>query len=268
VNKLTIVKGITRFQLSIICALVGFGFAIPLMIQIRFQAALRGENRALKRQIEQSAGLRSRNEGLSNSISQPDSRLLAEDQFHELLRLRGEVTSLRKQKEDLEKLQPELAADQISNPGKLPLIASPVFIPKESWAFLGYATPDAAFQSAWWAGSTGDSNALLASLTQDRKLELAETGMTGSQMATAMMEEMNNVKGFQILQTEVLADDEVSLTVSFDENDKVRQANPAISTVTMIVIIPPAFHLLILTGVGRRVKLKSLKSIATNSLTH
>jgi hypothetical protein len=198
--------------------------AILLILQYRSQAALLEENRALKKQIEQSTGLQTGTENVSNPVPRPDNRLLSAGQFHELLRLRAEVTSLRKQKKDLEKIKSEAAASPLANQDKPPLATSPAYLPKESWSFRGYATPDAAFQSAWWAGSTGDSNALLSSLSQDRKRELAETGMTESQMAATMMEEMTKVKGFQILQTEILADDEVSLTISFDGTDKLHHA--------------------------------------------
>jgi hypothetical protein len=56
--------------------------------------------------------------------------------------------------------------------------------PKESWAFRGYASPDAALESWTWAMSKGDKAAMLRSLTPEaqKQWEKLLTGKTESQL--------------------------------------------------------------------------------------
>jgi RNA polymerase sigma factor (sigma-70 family) len=94
----TIIKVITmtKFKAGIVSALLVAVVATPLAIQQRTQNRLRAQNESLLGQIEQMTQLEAENARLSNLVGQaqttaPDGRM------DELLRLRGEVGSLRRQ---------------------------------------------------------------------------------------------------------------------------------------------------------------------------
>jgi type II secretory pathway component GspD/PulD (secretin) len=80
-------------------AMVVAGFTIVFLIQHQAQVKLRAENDSLRQQITQ---LQTDNEGLSNRlVTAANSNSLSDEQFNELLRLRGEVTRLRQQQKNL-----------------------------------------------------------------------------------------------------------------------------------------------------------------------
>src|SRR5439155_3866208 len=111
------------------------------------------------------AALPAENDRLSNLLAEArGSQRPATNDLSELLKLRGEVGDLRLQTNDLGRLQSEnqrlksSLATVSTNPENVTLA------PKESWAFVGYAEPESAFQSAFWAMNQGDAKTLLASL--------------------------------------------------------------------------------------------------------
>ncbi len=95
----------TKLQLGLGAILVG-GLAATVAIQHQTESKVREENQALRLQL---AGLTAANESLSNRVAQvTPARPLADDQFRELLRLRGEVGMLREQTNLLGSLQKEV----------------------------------------------------------------------------------------------------------------------------------------------------------------
>ena len=124
------------------------GVGTALMLEHQAQARLREHNRALQQQVEQ---LARQAEGQSNLVTEADAGgSLPEEQFRELLRLRGEVGLLRQQKAEWEKLRAEnrylrsAATSQGSGTASQP---QKDYLPKESLAFAGYADPDSAMHS-------------------------------------------------------------------------------------------------------------------------
>ena len=96
-TTLTLLKlmTMTKLQAGIISAIVVAGVATPLVVQHQAQVKLRLENDWLQQQMTQARG---ENERLSNSIAQAKgAQALSEDQFRELLRLRGEVGLLHRE---------------------------------------------------------------------------------------------------------------------------------------------------------------------------
>src|SRR5207244_2056318 len=138
-----------------------------LVIQHQAQVKLRDENAALRLQSEKVIELAAENERL-NRLAQANSvQSLAQSQSSELLRLRGEVGSLRRQTNELAKVKAEneKARSLAGAPGGTSTLApASIPLPKESWAFVGYANPESALQSAVWAMSQGDPKTFLASL--------------------------------------------------------------------------------------------------------
>ena len=104
--------------LSVLGAGVVAGVAICLAVEHQARLTLGEENKALRQQVDQMAGLVADNERLSNLVAQasraqplPDERVeaqsLSDEQSLELLRLRGEVGALREQSKELETLREE-----------------------------------------------------------------------------------------------------------------------------------------------------------------
>jgi RNA polymerase sigma factor (sigma-70 family) len=106
-------KGNLKF--AIVGAVAVAALTVPLVIQHHSLAKLRVENQALQKQATQRASLWEENQRLSNPVVQATIRLAsAEEQVHELARLRDEVGRLRQQSNDLARA---LAATRQINSG-------------------------------------------------------------------------------------------------------------------------------------------------------
>jgi hypothetical protein len=96
----------TKLKISIVGVVLVAGLATLLVVQQQTQAKLREENESLRQQAGQWPRLSAENERLSNLVAEARSSL-ANDQLHELLRLRGQVGMLRDQTNELRKLREE-----------------------------------------------------------------------------------------------------------------------------------------------------------------
>jgi Domain of unknown function (DUF4878) len=204
------------------------GAAIVWTVQHQAELRLRAENESLQRQLERMAQLETDNERLSNLVEQANSAL-PNAQFTELLKLCGEVGLLRQQTNGLQKLreqnqqlQSALASENNSQnlqatnlPSKMPPLA---VYPKAAWAFAGYATPEAAFQSMNWAAANGDLNALLDGSTPDMQLQVAKgfEKKSESESSDEIKNRMNKNTEVSILKEDVHSDSEVVLTILGD----------------------------------------------------
>lgn len=95
---------LTKLKIGIASVVVAAGVATPLLIQHGTLSNLRDQNQSLQAQLVQAGELAAENERLSNALIQ-SRNTLNDDQRRELLRLRGEVGSLRRQTNDLARLQ-------------------------------------------------------------------------------------------------------------------------------------------------------------------
>ncbi len=130
--------------------------------------------------------------------------------MHELLKLRGEVGTLRLQSNDLVKLQTEnqrLKSILATNDSAV------LTAPKESWAFVGYADPESAFQSAFWSMNQGDSATLLASLAPGGRESQKVRSLLPDSYLKKRKEQFNRVTAFKILDKEFVYKDEAILTI-------------------------------------------------------
>ncbi|MGH7952419.1 MAG: sigma-70 family RNA polymerase sigma factor [Limisphaerales bacterium] len=98
----TLMKIMTATKLKLaVSAIVVAGAATAFVIQHQTQENLRAENELLRQQIAQ---LQADNKSLSNRLATAaDSKSLSDEQFNELLKLRGEVTRLHQQQSILPK---------------------------------------------------------------------------------------------------------------------------------------------------------------------
>jgi Domain of unknown function (DUF4878) len=144
-------------------------------------------------------------------------------QMKEIARLRNEVQQLRKATNEVAKLRQEnekLKDVRKSNapaanptPGK-----QGALVPKENWAFAGYASPESTVQSAIWAVSQGDLKTFLGSLTPEMQEEIKkEWGQKSeAEIAAEGKAETQKTKGYQIQNTQTISPDEVVLSLQMD----------------------------------------------------
>lgn len=98
----------TNLKLVIAGSVVVAGMAIPLTLQYRAQHQLQYENQQLRQRVHDLAAA---NEGLSNRIAQVSAKpTLDPDRERELLKLRGEVGTLRRQVAEANRAQSRPAA--------------------------------------------------------------------------------------------------------------------------------------------------------------
>ena len=150
---------------NILCGSALVGVTVWLALEHQAGLRLREENTNLRQKSGRMAGLAAENERLARLLAETNrSRSLSDGQLRELLRLRGEVGVLREQSKELEALRNEKRqadaslADSLKAQSAAPAgaVATADYWPRDSWAFAGYASPDAALQSSFWAASTGD----------------------------------------------------------------------------------------------------------------
>jgi RNA polymerase sigma factor (sigma-70 family) len=102
------VMTMTKLKLGILGILAVAGVSATLIVQHQSVSRLGEENRLLQQQQGQMAQLAIENDRLSNLLAQANSaQALPRDQLRELLRLRGEVGSLRQQSKEFARLQQE-----------------------------------------------------------------------------------------------------------------------------------------------------------------
>ena len=186
----------------------------------RATAKLRGDNLALREQAAPLAGVEAEHQHLTNALTHASDNSLPEHQLRELLKLRAEVSALRQQTNELAKVQVEnhqLRSGANGLPARNPSQPPPVYLPRESWAFAGYADPDSALQSCLWVWSRGDPKAVMASFTPAHR---ASWGFkTDEEIAAQIARNLSHETGFRILKRESVSDSEFRLTVS-DPNAK------------------------------------------------
>ena len=109
-TAITVLKimNMTTLKLGVMGAIVVGGVVTPLAIQHRSLVEQREENRTLRQQAAQMAGLETENDRLSNLVARANGApSIGDGRLRELLRLRGEVGMLRAQTNQLEALRNE-----------------------------------------------------------------------------------------------------------------------------------------------------------------
>lgn len=87
-------------------------------------------------------------------------------------------------------------------------------ISENSWAFKGYATPEAALQTSLWAMSKGDMKTLTAGYTPEFQAQFMETagnGKSDSQLGAMFTQVAGIIGDFQIDRQETVSSDELIL---------------------------------------------------------
>jgi RNA polymerase sigma factor (sigma-70 family) len=167
INLTTLMKTKTMVLGIVIAA----GAGTPLVLQHQANARLREQIAGLRAHLAQAPPVQPSNE----AIDKTELEQLRRDNA-ELLRLRGEVSNLRRQVAALPKDQKE-AEDRIKatkmvseqEAGKALLAKSPEIpmVPAHQWANAGFATPAAALETLNWSVAHHDTNAFSNALMWD-----------------------------------------------------------------------------------------------------
>lgn len=212
---------------SIVCAILIL-VSSALVLQYRVIAKAHAENRALHKQIEQLAELVKRNQRPTSEVApEIKSQEIPKEQFLELLRLRGEVGVLRRQKVDSQQLQFENQRLLDENRQLKAVRNQPVEpdfqfaergIKKASWTFVGRSEPDATIQSFLWATVQGDISRTLECFTPEAQLALQKksAGTSEAEIARQLREAFAKVKSFYVLENRMISNDEVILSVALE----------------------------------------------------
>jgi RNA polymerase sigma factor (sigma-70 family) len=153
-------------------AIVVAGVATAFLFQHQAQEKLRAENGSLTQQLAQ---LQTDNENLSNQLTTiGDSQKLTDEQFNELLKLRGEVTRLRREKNVL----PDAAQPKTND---LPTVKKITIHLRTKFASL--PTEDLQFLGVEW---TSDAQGGRTGLLTEQQFKIINEALQGASDASVI----------------------------------------------------------------------------------
>lgn len=187
----------------IVAPLLIAGALAVVVLKYQTLVALREQNQALNRKLVELWRLEEDNQRLYGLVAElrpaPPNQLL-----DELARLRGEAGRLRAQKEEWEKLCAENRQLRTElGDGVRPLIN------RDGWTYVGYADPESAFQSTFWAWSSGDPAMVVASMTSAARAGWAN--LSDEEVSARLARTWRLSSGFQILGQKEVSEDEVEI---------------------------------------------------------
>lgn len=217
--------------MKIFMAIVVVALAASLAVQSMRVSKLGAQNDAWQQQL---AAAQAQVEALEQRRPQASAVPTSDEVQTELLRLRNQAAQLKQATNELQKLRAQaqqLQAAQQARSAEVPAAATPTptaasaAVPRESWAFVGYATPEAALQSAIFSMSQGDVQTFMASLSPEeaQRVQKSFESKTPEQVAQEGQREMAKVKSFQVLGREDLGPDRVMLQVYAGGEERVQR---------------------------------------------
>ncbi|HEX4646555.1 MAG TPA: hypothetical protein VH598_13210 [Verrucomicrobiae bacterium] len=227
-------------RFGLISAIIVASIATPWLIQRRAEGSLQKQDESIRAQAARLAQLTAENDGFSNRLAQAKAPPgLSQEEFSELLKLRGEIGQLRQAVAEIKKLRTANQKLQAAKSGKktssdLALANVPTgvdFWPKDQLAFAGYGSPQAALKSAFWAMKGGDMKNMLASMTPEAKAlmekEREKDGKSEADMEAefkSMAESLTSTpSGFRVLGEEAKSDEQVIVTVYAEGDARARK---------------------------------------------
>lgn len=206
-----------------IATLAGVG-----IYEARQAAQLRNQAHALQEQLaplaEQNRQLQLAHSEATNQFAALAIELAkAKTNNQDLLRLRNEVGQLRKQTNLLASAQPS----RITNSGTATANAQSENAPsdmvlRENYEFAGYATPPSAIKSLFWAATSADPQAVLASMSPALKAqtEAEWANKSEAELRTELQKDNNSVSGYRVTDTLIVSDNEVVLSLYLEGRDR------------------------------------------------
>jgi hypothetical protein len=214
--------------MKLLIAVIMAALAAAVVTQTLRVSRLNAQNDALRQQLQAAEAQVAE---VSNRPAQAVAPAPSEEDRSELLRLRNQAVQLKQATNELQKLRAQVqqlqAASQQAAAAPAPAAPNPSApgatgpVSRESWAFAGYATPEATLQSAIFAMSQGDYQTFLAAMTPEEaaRMQQSSQGKTPEQIAEEGKRETGRIKSFQVLGREELAPDRVMLQVYADGGD-------------------------------------------------
>jgi hypothetical protein len=200
-------------KLAFLGLLLALGAAAPWQLWHRAQLQARAKNEEFRRRAAALGELAATNARLADLVAQASKDSLSIEQFHELLRLRGDISPLRRAADEAEKLRARNA--QLASPAAPPPPPDPQTVlahwPKDQLLMAGYANPIAAVETTLWAISRNDPVALAASVAPEIKSSLTREdwqthGPPEEETAKAtqrIADSLNPATGFYVVGQEV-----------------------------------------------------------------
>jgi hypothetical protein len=215
-----------RFIQLSLAGLVLASLAVHVVEQRRI-SALRQVNEGLREELAAAKQLiEAKNSDQKGPQTEELERLRTE--AREVHKLRNEVSQLRAGVKEADQLRAEVqrlrAADRALSRQPAPSagVAAPSatatqegYYAKENWAFTGYATPEAALQSAIWAMREGDTKTLLASVTPEEMARMQKEwgNKSEAQVSADARKGTDKISAIRILESKTLSEDEVVLSI-------------------------------------------------------
>ena len=192
---------------GLVGALVAIGLATALALEHQTKLDMRAEQQALQQQLDRVTELSAQNARQANlPVTVNRAQPLVSDPAGELLRLRTELSALRRLTNELEGAQKEnteahAALDRYLTNAARRSVATADFWPQDSWKFTGFATPDDALRSSLSASYNGDVKALLDSTTGEfrQMIEKDNEGKSADEASIRAMDEVSNLKSIQVI---------------------------------------------------------------------
>jgi hypothetical protein len=185
---------------------------------------LQAENEALRAEM---AALKTRTAEADTARETDLKRSQAEAQ--DVARLRGEITQLRTASKDADKLRAEnqqlksenqklRGASAAAPAPAVPTAPPPGSFPRDSWAFAGYTSPEAALVSAIWSMQQGNPKQYFDSLTPEEQLRMTKVWENKSQAEIVAKHQADTaqISGMRVTETQPVSADETVLKVFID----------------------------------------------------
>jgi RNA polymerase sigma factor (sigma-70 family) len=98
-------------------------------------------------------------------------------------------------------------------PKPQPIASNQTEFPKASWRFAGYADPESAFESTFWAMSQGDAKTYMATLAPDGGLFTEVQGKSENEIVAENRRTVEGLTGYRIIDKNIISADRVILTI-------------------------------------------------------
>jgi hypothetical protein len=203
---------------SLVCV-VSFG---GLLWQWTVANRLRSENEALRAELNVA-----RAEMAQPAAPEPEAVRSAEASATELARLRAEVATLRAAAKELETTKARAAQLQAQNQQLRskaegsPTAAAPSApvtadsFPRESWAFAGYGSPEAALVSAIWSMREGNPKTYLEGLSPEEQARMSQVwgNKPEAEIAAKHQSDVSKITSFRIVDRQEVSPEQVVMSV-------------------------------------------------------
>ena len=164
---------------------------------------------------------------------------VSDEERTELLRLRNQAAQLRNATNELQQVRRQFDQLRAENqelrsrpassapaPAAATASSAPVHA-RESWQFLGYATPEAALQSTLYAISKADYNTIMASLTpqeaQRLQREMDAANRSPEEVAERIRRDVAKATSYQVLQQREISPTESVMVIYAGGEEKVQR---------------------------------------------